>query len=234
VLKAAEHYETYLAKVKAKRAAGEALEPNVEKQETEAEARLSTIAQAKGRIHVKAGERPIVARVDNAPPRVSGFVVYVEPGRHSVRLGADRDAIVRELVVRAGELAVVEPPSEIAPPPPPPLPSPRFETRIERPFSPLVLWVSGGVALASAIIPVVTYSSALSIKSSYDDPGASEADQRRLAADYDSARTNAYATLAIPTILTAVTAGLALWYVLGAREARIPISAAASGVGGRF
>lgn len=243
LIKAAEHYETYLATVKSKRDAGMTLEANVEKQEVEAKERLDAIAAAKGRIRVKAGATPVVARIDNAPPRVSGFVVYVEPGAHVVRFAGEKED-VREIVVRPGQIVEVEPkapePKPVVPPPPPP--PPQLETRIEKPFSPIVLWVSAGVTLASFAIPIITYSGALSIKSDYEDPSKTDAERARLETDYESARSNAYATTAVPSILAATTVGLTIWYLLGDREVKVPVTPGANvsatgasfGASGRF
>jgi hypothetical protein len=114
----------------------------------------------------------------------------------------------------------------VAPPPPPQ--ETRFETRVERPFSPVVLWVGAGVAALSLVLPAITYANALSIKSDYDAPTTTRADKERLASDYDSARTNAYASVVVPAALGAAVGALALWYVLGAKETRTPITPSAS------
>ena len=221
LIKAADHYETYLDKVTQRRAEGELLEPNVERQEDVARDRLEKIAGLKARIRVKAGLRqPVIVQVDNTPARVAGFTIYVEPGAHTVTFGAGMDADVRKLTVERGRMVDVEPRAEVLATP---APEPRFETRVEHPFSPLVLWVSAGVAVASLVVPAITYTHALSVKSDYDSPSASTTDKLTLANDYESARTNAYASIAIPALFTAAAGGLALWYVLGTKEARIPL-----------
>ncbi|HSO40041.1 MAG TPA: hypothetical protein VLT33_46255 [Labilithrix sp.] len=220
LIKAAEHYQTYLDRVAARRQAGESLETNVQLQETIARERLERIIHIYGAIHVAAGRRTVVVHVDNAPPRVAGFTVYVEPGPHTVTFGTGSAADVRAVTVRRGELLELEPHEEE------PVLEPRFETRIEHPFSPVVVWVAAGVAVASVVIPVITYANALSIKSDYEAPGATEDDKRRLDADYQSARSNAYASIAIPAVLGAAAGGLALWYALGRKETRIPMPSA--------
>lgn len=229
-IKAAEHYETYLARVRGKHDAGETLEANVEKQEAEAKERLAQISAVKGRIRVRQGTRPVVTRIDNAPPRVSGFVVYVEPGNHTVRFEGDNGAEeTRELSVRPGEIAELDPPAPKRERPIEPPPPPKVETRTERPFSPTVLWVSGGLTLASFAIPIIAYSSALSIKSDYDAAGGTRADKERIASDYDSARSNAYATTAVPIVFAATTLGLAIWYLVDGREVTTSSSVARIG-----
>lgn len=221
-IEAADHYESYLDKVAQRRSQGETLEPNVARQEEIARDRRDAIAAAKARIRVRAAvHRPMIARVDRSPPRVAGFTVYVEPGAHVVTFGAGRDADVRNVTVARGELLDVEPRDDA---PPPPTPEPRYETRVEHPFSPLVLAVGAGVALASVLVPVATYSHAQSIKSDYDSPSTSATDKQALSKEYDSARTNAYASILVPAAFTAGVGGLALWYVLGAKETRVPVT----------
>jgi len=219
LIKAAEHYQTYLDRVAARRQAGESLETNVQLQETIARERLERIIHIYGAIHVAPAKRTVIVHVDNAPPRVAGFTVYVEPGPHTVRFGTGAAADVRSVTVRRGELLEVEAHEEE------PAPEPRFETRIEHPFSPTVIWVAAGVAVVSVVIPIITHESALAIKSDYDAAGTN-ADKERLGADYESAKSNAYASIAIPAVLGATAAGLALWYVLGRKETRIPLPSA--------
>jgi len=220
LIKAADHYESYLEGVSRRRAEGELLEANVERQEEIARDRLDKIAGIKARIRVKAGQKqPVIVQVDNAPPRVAGFTVYVEPGAHTVTFGTGADADVRRLVTERGAVVDVEPRADV---PVPPVET-RFETRVEHPFSPLVLWVSAGVAVASLVVPAITYAHALSVKSDYDSPSTSATDKLALANDYDSARTNAYASIIVPAVFTAAAASFAVWYVLGTKETRVPI-----------
>ena len=222
LIKAAEHYETYLEQVAARRREGELLEPQVEKQEVDARERLEKIAAQKARVRVNAGDRPILARVDSAPPRVAGFTLFVEPGDHTVTFGEGAASDVRKLSLRQGELLEVDPPK--APELPPSPPATRWESRTEHPFSPTVIWVGAGVAVVSLVIPAVFYANALSVKSDYDDTATTRSDKERLATDYSSARTNAYASIIVPAVFTAATGGIALWYVLGTRETRVPIT----------
>jgi hypothetical protein len=146
-IRAADHYEAYLDRVHARRAASEVLEPNVARQEQAARERCDQIASIKARIRVTdAAQRPILARVDGNPPRVSAFVVYVEPGAHVVTFGSGADVDVHHVTVAKGELLDVtsreEPPAVAARPPaiaPPPPAVIRYETRVEHPFSPAIL-----------------------------------------------------------------------------------------------
>jgi hypothetical protein len=225
-IKAADHYDTYLEKVRSRRDAGETLEPNVAKQEEIARERRDAIVALKGRIVVTAPARgTAVGRIDNAPRRLAPLVVYVEPGAHSVALEDGHGAETRTVQVRRGEGVTVTPRGDAAPPEPLP---PQPQTRIERPFSPVVLWVGAGVALASIVVPVITYANALSIKSEYEDTATPAGDRARLESDYESARSNAYASVAVPALFTATVGALSLWYVLGAKETRVPVVPSAS------
>lgn len=223
LIKAADHYASYLDKVTQRRAEGELLEANVERQEEVARDRLEKIAGIKARIRVRAGlHQPVIVQVDNAPARVAGFTMYVEPGAHTVTFGAGKDADVRHLTVERGALVDVEPrPEVVSVPSGPPSVEPRFETRVEHPFSPLVLWVSAGVAVVSLVVPLITYSHALSVKSDYDSASTAPSDKLTLANDYESARTNAYASIVVPALFTAAAGGLAVWYLVGTKETRI-------------
>ena len=224
--KAAEHYETYLDRVGARRTDGETLEPNVAKQESDARDRREKIAAIKGRIRVKAvPTRTVVVQIDNTGRRIAGFTVYVEPGVHTVTFGAGRDTDVRRVTLNRGELVDVDPRADT---PVAEAPQTRWETRVDRPFSSAALWIGAGVALASIVVPVITYANALSIKSDYDDPTTASSEKNRLAADYESARSNAYASIVVPALFTAAAGTLALYYVLGTKETRIPVTPQAS------
>jgi hypothetical protein len=224
LIKAADHYESYLDKVTQRRAEGELLEPNVERQEEVARDRLEKIAGLKARIRVKAGQRqPVIVQIDNTPARVAGFTIYVEPGTHTVTFGSGKDADVRRVTLERGRMVDVEPRAEVLAVA---APEARYETRVERPFSPLVLWVSAGLAVASLVVPALTYTHALSVKSDYDAPATSATsatDKATLANDYESARTNAYASIVVPALFTAAAGGLAVWYFVGTKETRVPI-----------
>ncbi len=224
--RAAEHYESYLEEVERRRGTKEALEPNVEKQAEEARERLDVLAATKGRIRVLAADPPVVVRVDNSPERVGAFVAYVEPGSHVVRFGGGgTGAEPRTVVVRAGQVVEVAPPAgELRQAPLALRPVEAFRTRTEHPLSPVIVWSAAGLALVSVVVPVLAYDSALSVKHEHDDPQTLPADKVQLASDYASARSNAYASLLLPAVLGATATGLALWYVLGAKQTRVPIA----------
>ena len=219
LIKGAEHYQTYLERVAARRQAGESLEANVETQETIAKDRLERIIHIYGGIRIHPAKRPVFARVDNNPPRVAGFTAYVEPGPHTVTFGAGAGQEVLDIVVKRGELLEVTPKEE------PPVPEVRYETHVEHPFSPWVLYFGAGIAAVSIIVPIITHESAVSVKSDFDQ--ATTLDRKnQLSSDYESARSNAYATIAIPAVLGAAVGGLAIWYLAGKKDVRTPIPTA--------
>lgn len=221
--RAAERYEAFIRQV-----AAQAIDdPEIAKWDAEAKERLEQLAATKGRIKVAAGDRPVAVRVDNSEARVPPFTAYVTPGHHSLTF--DNQKV--EVDVEKGAVIDVSPPARPAEAPPvvvSPKPEsdrpPRWETRTERPFSPVWLYVAGGATVLSAIAPIITYSNAYSIRDDYDaanDTRATNASD--LASQYDSATTTAYATLAIPIAMAAITAGLAVWYVVGSKETRINV-----------
>lgn len=230
--RAAEHYETYVAEVKRRRDEEIVMDPAVERQADDATARLEELKRTHGRIAVGPGQR--VVRIDNGEPRVAGakgFVAYVAAGKHVVRFDPDTaDERSIEIDAADGALVTVETPA-IAPPPAPAPPPIRWETHTERPFSPTVLWIAGGVTVASLVLPAVLYANALSTKDDFDqqnraDVPASEKDQRRN--DYYNARSNAYVSFVLPAALGVGTAALATWFFLRTTEARRPVRPAAS------
>jgi tetratricopeptide (TPR) repeat protein len=219
--RAAERYEAFVRQVGQQ----QIVDPETEKWETEAKERLEQLAATKGRIKVAAGERPVAVRIDVSEARVPPFTAYVAPGHHTLTFDTQKV----EVDVEKGAIVEISPPA-----PPPPMPAivteppkreePRWEARTERPFSPVWLYVAGGATALSTIIPIVTYSNAYAIRDDYESANdARAANATQLASDYDGASGTAYATLAIPIVLAAVTAGLAVWYFVGTKETRVNV-----------
>lgn len=220
--RAAEYYEIYVAELSRHQGSGEP-DPSLAKHGKDAEERLEELKRSFGRLHVLPGRR--VVKIDRGEPRVSvasGFVEYVSPGKHAVTFDpGTKDQVEVEISVLAGELRDVETPAlVIARPASTPL---RYETRIEHPVSSTVLWVAGGVALATVALPVAMYARALGVKSDYDRTSdANRGEKEQLGRDYDTARTNAYVSIAVPAVLSVTAGALVTWYLVGARERRVP------------
>ncbi len=230
--RAVERYESFVAQVARRRESGEAMEELIVREEEETRERLAAIAASRGRIVVTPVATPIAVKIDGSEPRLAGFTAYVAPGTHVVVFdpGSQREAR-REIVVAAGERVELVPPAlepRVAPaepapvdvpkPAPEPSPPPKTVRVVERPFSSVVLWAFGGAAVASTIVPILTYQSASDYRAQKNgtppDPRATD--------EYDARRTTAYVTLAIPITLAAGTAALAGWYFFGTRERDVP------------
>ncbi len=222
--RAAERYETYLAEVDVRRTLGEELEAIVQKQEADARARLDDLARSHARLRVVVGARPVPVQIDAGEPRVSGFVAYVRPGEHVVVFepGTPRARTERHSVKEGVEIRIEPPPPEEAPRPV------AYTTVTERPYPLWVVYVSGGLAAASTIVPILTYDRALGIRAEHDALASADLQRTRGAAlenEYTGARATAYATLAVPLTLSLVTGSLAAFYYLGTRQTQVPLAA---------
>ena len=128
------------------------------------------------------------------------------------------------VVVDAGEEKDVTPP---APPitEPPPAPRLRMVHEKSRPFPAGVLYAGGGVTVAAVIVPIVAYGRATRLSNLYNEPTTTRDNKAQLSTDYSSARTVAYATLAIPLSLAAITGGFTAFYFWGTKERDILLAA---------
>jgi hypothetical protein len=225
--RAAERYESYLAEVDARRAAGEPLEPVVEKQEAEARESLGQLVAKQARIRIRPAAKPVMVQVGATEPRVGGFTAYVRPGKHTVTFNpGTAAAVTREVVVEEGKLV------ELDPPPPPDetrivVVQPKTRTETVHPFPSWVVWTGVGVTLASAIIPAVAYRRAMDTKSRYD-AAQSPDDKQRLFNQYEKERNGAYVSWAFPIAFGVATAGLVTWYALGTTKREVPIAPSAA------
>jgi hypothetical protein len=243
--RAAERLESFLAEVDARRGRGETIASIVAKEEADARDRVAGLAATKGRIHVDAGTPPRAAQVDASEPRLAGFVAWVTPGEHTVVFApGTAEQETRTVTVRAGERLDVAPsppapappapttsPGTPAPPsappaPPPPPPAVHEETR--HPFSPALVAIGGGLAVAAAIVAVPLDQHAWSLYDQYSGPGRSTSESQ----SFYSARTWAYVTVGGAIGLGAATASLAAWYFLGVSTHEIVVTP--GGVAGRF
>jgi hypothetical protein len=223
---AAEHYEAYVKETSRRRALGETLEAQVEKQEAEAQERLAELAATKGRIDVRSDGHQVAVRIDDGTTRLAGFIAYVTPGRAHVVTFNPGTTEEKKVEVTVGLGRIVS----VAPPKPeeqqPLLVSARFETRHERPYSKTVLYVAAGVTAVSLIMPVLFYAKANAIADDYYGPGLSRDDEVRLRADYETARSNYNVSIGVPSLLLATTVGLTAYWLLGMKEVRVPVQGA--------
>jgi len=216
--RAAEHYESFVREAARRRDAGEALEPVIEQWESTAKESLAALARSRGRIRIATERGAVIALDDGTPflvPR--GYVAYVAPGEHAVTFDpGTTEAERRVLRVAAGELLEVSPPP---PKPPPAVSVVRAEDKPSPPFSRNVLFVAAGVTVVSTLVPILLYDRANDVRERYDatDPIRARDDKVRLGADYESARSSAYGSLAIPIALGALTLGLTAYWLLGTK-----------------
>ena len=107
-------------------------------------------------------------------------------------------------------------------PPPPPV-----VLRDEHPFDRSVLIVAAGVSAASIVAPVLFRSRATATQDDYYRADPAEVTEiARLDADYGSARSAYYASLAIPISLGAITLGLAAYWYLARTKTPGPVATA--------
>ncbi len=228
--RAAERYESFLAELEWRRSEGEKVDASVEREEKEARSRLENLKASKGRIKVNPGGRPVVAQIDMGEGRLGTFVAYVAPGNHVVTfsLGA-AGAEKHDVVAKTGALVEIAPNPETQPVvpvttpepshPPPPKPEPRYET--VHPFPIGVVYIAAGATVASVLVPIFTYAHAWSLATDYRNSPRSAS-----LTHYEAARSTAYATLAIPIGLGAITGGLLLWYLQGTKQREVGVTTA--------
>jgi hypothetical protein len=255
--RAAERFEAFLAEVDARRAVGETPEPVVRHEEEEGRRRLAELIATKGRFKVAAGAEPTAVQIDTGEPRLAGFVAYVAPGMHTVTFGVgSAGARSEQHDVKAGELVELAPPApvpprptapppnaDVAPPPHPAGPPSRVVHTVDRPFSPIVIYVGGALAVATIVLPALTYQHSADLRSQYTSAHAAgdQAQAGAITSEYGDARTVGYLSLAVPITLGVATAALTTWFFFGKQERDIlvPIIApttngAIVGAGGRF
>ncbi|HTQ42299.1 MAG TPA: hypothetical protein VMI75_06020 [Polyangiaceae bacterium] len=242
---AAEHLQSFLAQVDARRAHGDTIPPIVQKEEQDARDRVAALTASKGRIRVDPGSPPRPVQVDAMEPHVSTFVAWVNPGQHTVTFAPGTpDAQEKNVDVRAGDLVDVTPPPPAATPaaPLPPSPSPapaatapappsppvtRLET--EHPFSPVFVYAAGSLTLVAAVVLVPLEAHAWGLHDQYAGEGTISATDR---SNFDSARSLAYGAIGATVGLGVVTAALATWYFVGTSKREVVVTP--GGIAGRF
>ncbi len=241
---AAEHLQSFLSQVDARRARGEAIPAIVQKEEQDARDRIAALTASKGRIRVDPGSPPRPVQVDAMEPHVSTFVAWVNPGQHTVTFTpGTADAQEKTIEVHAGELVDVAapPPAASAPPPAsapapiaapaqaPPPPPPVTRTETEHPFSPVLVYVAGGLTVAAGIASIPLENHAWSLHDQYSAESPIPASAR---SSFDGARTLAYGAIGATIGLGVITAALATWYFVGTSKREVIVTP--GGVAGRF
>jgi hypothetical protein len=240
---AAEHLQSFLAQVGARRAHGEATPAIVQKEEQDARDRVAALTSSKGRIRVDPGSPPRPVQVDAMEPHVSTFVAWVNPGQHTVTFAPGTpDAQEKRVDVHAGDLVDVAAPPPLAAPPAPlatpsaPAPAapappspPVTRTETEHPFSPVLVYVAGGLTLAAGIVSIPLEAHAWSLHDQYAAKNPIPASDR---SSFDDARTLAYGAITATVGLGVVTAALATAYFLGTSQREVIVTP--GGVAGRF
>lgn len=133
---AAEHLQSFLDQVAMRRESGEVVSAMVNKEEGDAQARMTNLTATKARIRIDA-DPSLRVRIDDGRARPAGFVAWVAPGEHIVAFSTSPDAPFAEthsVNAHAGELVDVtrtpppaptsDPVLEAATPPPSPLQRP--------------------------------------------------------------------------------------------------------------
>ncbi len=220
---AAEYFQTFLVEFEAHKARNELtaeetkeLEPLAERTKSE----LSTLQMTRGRIQVNAAPVAIVARVGGLPPRISGFTAWVAPGSYTVVFGEGTpQQETRALVVAAGQLVEVTPT-------PPPTPKPKVITQTivtkivtKRPFSPVAIYVAGGLTTAAAVVTIYGYARYRQAENDKEKRVDSSHDEEILGTAR-TARTTAHVGLGASIVLGTITAGLVAYYFIGSKDVR--------------
>ena len=224
VTRAAERYESFLDELKQRRKEGKPIDELVAADEAKATARLDEIARTRGRIHVAPTMPPESVRIDQSEPRLAGFVAYVAPGPHDV-VFAPGSASERKVHVEARPGRVVEvalPENAVAT-------SPLLRDATRHPFPATMLWVAGAATvLVGGGITGAAYANAVIVHDHYASQPPNIGPTQAQVADYETARTLAYASWAVPAALGLATAVLVIWYAAGTRHAKVPITTALS------
>jgi len=225
--RAAERYRSFLEETSRRQSMGEALDPLVEREAHESDERLESLNREHGRIEIAAGAAATLAQVDDADPRLGAFTAYVAAGKHVVTFGPGRASARKvEVTVENGERVETRDP---APPQErealPPTIDPLFPVLVAKhPFSPVVLYVGAAASVVSIVAPALEYAHVNSLYATATSGSISAAARTDARNGYGDARTVAYALVAVPITLGAVTAGLTAWYVFGTKEQPVKVS----------
>jgi hypothetical protein len=214
--RAAERYQSFLDELKQRRRDSKPVDALVEIDEQKATERLEELGRTRGRIHVTPTTPPQSVRIDQSEARLAGFVAYVAPGGHDVVFQPGSSSERTEHVdVQAGQIVDV-------PAAQPPVVPQLFRDTTKHPFSPAWIWVgSGATVLLGGGITATAYANAVVLHDrSLPSPTTKEV------SDYNGARTLAYVSWTAPAVLLVVTTLIVVWYTLGTKHTKMPITTA--------
>jgi hypothetical protein len=227
---AADRLQTFLNEVDARRAQGQSIGAAVTKEESDARARLASLAAFLGRMRVTPG-RAVVLRVDASDPYPAGALVWVRPGEHAVTFDPRTpNEQTISIEVTAGALL------ELVPPPHPlpgeaQAPSPVAATHVgasqalppgeapapaKEPLPPVLIAIGGGITLGATVAAVALEIHANALR---DDDIAAQARSANGSisagdrASFATVRDWAYVAIGTAAGFGAITAGLATWYL---------------------
>ena len=214
--RSAERYDGFLHEVEGLRKSGKPIEEEVASDERQAKDHLENLARTRGRIHVSPATPPESVRIDDAEPRLAGFVAYVAPGSHDVVFapGSGHEHRVH-VSTSAGEMVDVAPPPLPVKPPPPPV---VYRDELHHPFGAGWIVVSGVATLVAGALTTTAYLSATSLYTqSVPSPTATQR------SEYAGAQTLAYASWAGPIVFGVLTVALIAWYAVGSKHVKVPV-----------
>jgi hypothetical protein len=215
--RAAERYQSFLDEVKSRRRDGKTIDELATSDEAKATARLEDLTKTRGRIHVAPTSPPESVRIDQSEPRLAGFVAYVAPGAHDVVFAPGASSQhVEHVTVQSGQFVEVALPQKIT------IGAPAFHETARHPFSPSVLWIASvATVLVGGGVTGGAYGNAMVLHDHYASQAPGVLSNAQIA-DYNDARTFAYASWAVPATLLVTTAILFVWYAAGTKHVREP------------
>ncbi|MBI4701863.1 MAG: hypothetical protein HY744_12045 [Deltaproteobacteria bacterium] len=230
------------------------MSPELEQRRQDAAGRVQAIKASCGALVLAAarGASPAsAARIDGALPRALGFTAYVAPGPHVVEVIGPTGAVRRvDLAVQAGESIAIDTSDPAPPPPPPPPPpAPQFVPVVLRPapeparFPTLWVALGAGATVLSFALPVALGVDTAARHDAALELGPGHSGYAAALDDYESARTAYEVSFALPAVLGAATAAVAVVgaiRVYAGRRHEVGLAATANAgtvvpwLGGRF
>lgn len=232
--KAIERYRSF-ARIASQR---DGVTKDISDRAADAEARALELERTHGALYVdppKRGGRVLV-RIDESAPRPAGYVVWLTPGSHTIRLsdGVHWSSTV-DLQIAAGEEIHFDP-SPPEPPPPPgseaPPRRPTVEDRRAEPTTPAMrVYVGAAATVASFALPTALFFVADGKRDDADALGAGHSRYADARSTYETWRTAYYVSYAVPVALALTTA--ALW-LFGSGPKRLDVAGTGLVLEGKF